>query len=189
MQKTKNENYRRLLHRRSKTFHCLPTRPQSQQQGERDFLTETEMESLSNKKRSRPQTCRVSSGTRGRPRPVTSSILRRESDPKHRRSVVFINGNGLPLEQERNVFNYYERTPSRTSSASSKRSITRSLTNTPSAELESGRSSRSNSKPTLPRVPGLIRLTSFSGLEDFDELEQECDNLKERKSMVSAKIK
>lgn len=187
MQK-RTDKYERLLNRRSKTFHGLPTNSQKHEKSKLEELSEMD-KLFPGRRKVRPQSCSgILSGTRPNNRPLTASRLRLESRLENKKSVYFANGNSVSNEHHstERLLNNDRATPSRersrvrtNSASSSKRG---SLTSP--VLSETGRTVRSNSKPSLARVPGFIKLSGSYSFDGFTEVEHEGDE-KERKEMVS----
>jgi hypothetical protein len=186
----------RLLNRpRSKTFHSLPSSRRTAPT--KSILKEersSEIENVSQSRRIRPVSCvtieskcRPRSATSFLRRPKTVSETKTQTSSLSRKDLFFVLGCGISFEnntrqnrdEKRDFYSGFSGRRRRTSSASNTRSRNQS---SGSIETLSARS-RSGSKSTLSRVPGLITLSGGMNMKDFREAEHEDDEVERCKQV------
>lgn len=187
-------NRGRLLHKRSKTFHSLPSKSNK---NSKSILREDSSE-FEHVVRTRPSSC---AAIESKPRLRTSSIplLRRpktvsltgkySTTEKDNflvlgKEIYFGKNTKQNKEGKKEFHSSFTGRRRRTSSASN-RSRNPSLGS--ATEALSSRS-RSGSRTTLSRVPGLIKLNNSFDMRDFSEVEHDDDDEERRKKVRGSSI-
>ncbi|XP_031557678.1 uncharacterized protein LOC116294259 [Actinia tenebrosa] len=186
----------RLLHKRSKTFHSLPSR--SNTKSKRTVKADSsELENVVRFERTRPSSCvtvdyeskqrlRTSSIPLLRPKTVSLTGKFNKNGKNHFQvlgtEISFGKNSKQNNEENKEFYSsfYGRRSRRRTNSAASNRSRNPSLGS--STEVLSARS-RSGSKTALSRIPGLIKLNSSCDMKDFSEVEYDDDDEERRKKL------